>query len=147
MSTSATRISAILSMKRKAHISNNILEKILKRVPELEEQNRRKAEQNFKNKMNREGFIQLNGNIWYRTPISKNVINLYIKNQGYKSNKNVKKNVKKNLKIAIGVHNSSTKEETAGRAASAKFLKTQLKNMVNELREKNIFRPASVKRK
>ena len=149
MSTSATRKTAILSMKQKYPVtSSNMFEKILKLVPKLEEQN-------FKNKMNREGFVQLNGNIWYHIPISKtgkNVNTFYIKNQGYKYIKNVNQNVLNNLKFAVGVHyNNITKAEKDGRVASAKFLKNQLKNMVNELRGKNIFRlstaATSVKRK
>ena len=132
MSTTATRKTAILSMKRiKNRIPPNIFRKILEPIPELEERN-------FKNKMNREGFIQLNGNIWYHIPTNKtgkNVNTFYIRNQGYKRVSNVNPEAIRNLKTAVGVHyNNIPKAEKAGQVASIKFLKNQLKAMVNELR-------------
>lgn len=152
MSTSAARKTAILlSMKQKyPDMSSNISEKILKLVPKLEEQN-------FKNKMNREGFVQLNGNIWYHIPnskSSKNVNKFYIKNQGYKNIKNVKQNVLNNLKFAVGVHyNNIPRAEHAPSPMleTIKYFKLQLKAVLNDLRKKSIFKlsttATSVKRK
>ena len=151
MSTSAARKTAILSMKRITNrINPNILRKILEPIPELEERN-------FKNKMNREGFVQLNGNIWYHIPnskSSKNVNKFYIKNQGYKNIKNVKQNVLNNLKFAVGVHyNNIPRAEHAPSPMleTIKYFKLQLKAVLNDLRKKSIFKlsttATSVKRK
>ena len=106
----------------------NIRRRILNTVPKLEEQNRIKAEQNFKNKMNKNGFVHLNRNIYYHTNGR-----FYFKNKGPKSITNISKKAKELLKNSIVFSQSIPIEKAAGRTASANFFKGQLKAMVNKL--------------
>jgi hypothetical protein len=109
-------------------LPQTVSKRVLNMVPKLEEQNRIKAEQNFKNKMNKNGFVHLNRNIYYH----KNG-RFYFKNQGPKSNANISKKAKALLKNSIVFSQTIPKEEEAGRTAGVKFMKDQLKAMINQL--------------
>jgi len=112
----------------RSRLPPNFIGRVLTMVPKLEEQNRIKAEQNFKNKMNKNGFIHLNRNIYYH----KNG-RFYFKNQGPKSITNISKKARPLLKNSIVFSQTIPKEEEAGRTAGVKFMKDQLKAMVNQL--------------
>jgi len=135
---SAMAISRLASMSSRPNaLPPNFIRRVLTMVPELEEQNRRKAEQNFKNKMEKNGFVHLNRNIYYHRnrQLARNPLNrFYIKNQGPRSNANIIPRARALLKQAINVHYQAIpREEAARRPASVRLMKQQLKNMVNEL--------------
>ena len=128
MSPSPRTVVSTMSMYRQG-LSQNVSKRVLNMVKNLEEQNRIKAEQNFKNKMEKNGFIHLNRNIYYH-PNGR----FYFKNKGEKINTNISKKAILLLKNAVGIHSRAIPgEEAAGRNASVKFMKGQLKAVVNEL--------------